>query len=88
MLLYTGYQKVLIIHVLQDLLVDKLDDDEYRIVGDIIDSTNKEYINEEIIGIKNKLLEYDIKRREEIKKIPLYNYDKGLGIGYSNFNIM
>lgn len=33
-------------NVLKGLLIDKLDDDEYKIVCDIIDSTNKEYINE------------------------------------------
>ena len=67
--------------VLKGLLVDKLDDDEYKIVCDIIDSTNTDYINKEINSIKNRLYEKDINRRKEIDKIPLIEYGKSLPIG-------
>lgn len=55
--------------VLKGLLIDKLDDYEYNIVSDIIDTTNKEYINKTI----NKL--------KEDRDIPNYLYRKGLPIG-------
>jgi len=55
--------------VLKGLLIDKLDDYEYNIVSEIIDTTNKEYINKTI----NKL--------KEDRDIPNYLYGKGLPIG-------
>lgn len=67
--------------VLKSLLKDKLDVDEYRIISDIIDSTNDGYINEDIIRIKNKLLEDDKKRSKEIEEIPLIEKGKSLPIG-------
>ena len=67
--------------VLKDLLIDKLDEEEYQIISNIIDSTNFDYINEEIIKIKNKLLKIDKKRYKEIEKIPLIDKGKSLPIG-------
>lgn len=67
--------------VLKSLLKDKLDVDEYRIISDIIDSINDDYINEDIIRIKNKLLEDDKKRSKEIEEIPLIEKGKSLPIG-------
>lgn len=55
--------------MLKGLLIDKLDDYEYNIVSEIIDTTNKEYINKTI----NKL--------KEDRDIPNYLYGKGLPIG-------
>ena len=66
---------------LKELLKDKLDDDEYNIVSNIIDSTNSDYVNERINGIKNYLIDVDIKRREEIERLPLYEKGYGLPIG-------
>lgn len=68
-------------NVLKELLRDKLNEDEYKIVSNIIDSTNYKYINDTIINIKNNLLVKDKKRTSEINKLPLYEYDKGLPIG-------
>ena len=57
--------------VLKGLLIDKLDDYEYNIVSDIIDTTNKEYINKKIKYLEKK---YNV-------ELPKYEYDKGLAIG-------
>ena len=54
--------------VLKELLIDKLDTNEYNLVSNIIDSTNKSYIND-IIDKYNK---YDL---------PKYKLNKGLPIG-------
>jgi len=67
--------------VLKKLLEDKLEADEYKIVTDIINSTNHEYINETITNIKERLLLKHEKRRKEIEKLPTYAYGKGLPIG-------
>ena len=67
--------------VLKEMLIDKLDKDEYNVISNIIDSTNKDYVNKEIIKIKEKLLNIDKNRYSEIDNIPLYNYGKGLPIG-------
>ena len=67
--------------VLKGLLVNKLDEEEYKIICSIIDSTNNSYINEEIINIKNKLLKIDKNRYSEIEKIPLIEDGKSLPIG-------
>lgn len=67
--------------VLKSLLKDKLDVDEYKIISDIIDSTNYDYINEDILRIKNKLIELDKKRSKEIEEIPLIEKGKSLPIG-------
>ena len=59
-------------NVLKELLRDKLNEYEYKIVSNIIDSTNYKYINDTIINIKNNLLIKDKKRTSEINKLPLY----------------
>ena len=68
-------------NVLKNLLIDKLDNEEYKIICNIIDSTNNNYINKEIINLKNKLLKQDKKRKEEIDNLSIYEYGKGLPIG-------
>ncbi len=55
--------------VLKKLMADKLDTYEYDIISKIIDSTNKNYINETINKVKKN------------NDIPLYEYNKGLPIG-------
>lgn len=67
--------------VLKSLLKDKLDVCEYKIISDIIDSSNDDYINEDILRIKNKLIELDKKRSKEIEEIPLIEKGKSLPIG-------
>lgn len=58
--------------VLFDMLKDKLSANEYQIIKNIINSTNKLYINEKIIQIRERLENYEI---------PLYSFNKGLPIG-------
>ncbi len=67
--------------VLKESFINKLDNNEYKIVCNIIDSTNNEYINEEIIRIKKKLFKLDKRRSKEIEEIPLLEKGKGLPIG-------
>ena len=67
--------------ILKNLLKDKLDNYEYDIICSIIDSTNSSYVNDRIGYLKEYLLSNDFKRRDEIEKIPLYNFNKGLPIG-------
>lgn len=67
--------------VLKEMLINKLDEDEYKIICNVIDSTNEEYVNGEIIKTKEKLLNADKNRHSEIDNIPLYNHSKGLPIG-------
>ena len=55
--------------VLKKLMADKLDIYEYDIISKIIDSINKNYINETINKVKKN------------NDIPLYEYNKGLPIG-------
>lgn len=62
-------------NVLKAMLIDKLDDYEYKIICNIIDSTNDSYVNEEIRKIKEKY------NNKEVDNIPYYLYDKGLAIG-------
>ncbi len=59
-------------NILKKMLISKLDSYEYDLISKIIDSTNASYINEEI-------LKY-IKRYNY--EISLYDYGKGLPIGY------
>lgn len=66
--------------VLKSMIIDKLDNDEYKIIAGILDSTNKGYINECIDELKNKELIYT-NRLKEVKDIPYYNKGKGLPIG-------
>ena len=67
--------------VLKDLLKDKLNHYEYNIISSIIDSTNSNYVNDKISILKEYLTTRDINRIEEIQKLPLYNFNKGLPIG-------
>ena len=53
-------------NILKNLLIDKLTNEEYKLVSSVIDSTNKEYINNKI-----STLGVDIR----------YSYGKGLPIG-------
>lgn len=66
---------------LKNLLIDKIDADEYKMVCDIIDSTNREYINKEINYIKDRLIISDKNRTSEIERLAMYEYGKGLPIG-------
>lgn len=75
-------------NILKELLKDKLNEEEYKIVSSIIDSTNESYINNIIINIKNNLLIKDKNRSEEINKLPLYEYNKGLPIGNMTSQIL
>ena len=68
-------------NILKDLLEDKLNKEEYDIVSNIIDSTDKEYINNSICDMKNKLIIKDKNRSKEIKELPLYKKGYGLPIG-------
>ena len=67
--------------VLKAMLKDKFSNLEYKIVCNIIDSTNQNYINDSITKLKNNELKYVINRKEEILEIPFYEYGKGLPIG-------
>lgn len=60
-------------NILKSLLIDKLDDFDYQIISNIIDSTNKEYINKVINMLKEK--------HKEANELPLYYHGKGLPIG-------
>ncbi len=66
---------------LKSLFKDYLNNEEYDIMCHIIDSTNCSYVNKEIIKLKKDLLSKDLNRSDEIEKLPLYMYGKGLPIG-------
>ena len=79
------------------MLKRKIKDKKYLdILFKIIDSTDSDYVNESIIKLKEKEINYlknsnlndKYKRIAEINRIPLYEKGKGLGIGYRNYNIM
>jgi len=67
--------------VLKELVRNKLDENEYKFLCLIIDSTNREYINLKIQDIKDKYLDKHPKFEKEMNAIPFYNYGKGLPIG-------
>ena len=67
--------------ILKKLLKDKLNENEYQILSNIIDSTNKDYVNKKIIDIKEKYLIKHPNLKEEVDSLPLYYYGKGLPIG-------
>ena len=71
-----------------DILIERLDKiyEDKRIVSllkDIIYSSNMGYVNREIDNIINRELKKDlsIKHKDELKRVPRYNYHKGLAIG-------
>ena len=68
-------------NILKGLLKDKLNTDEYNIISYIIDSTNYSYVNNTINNIKNRKLNIDKNRYNDIYNLPLYKYNKGLPIG-------
>ena len=74
--------------VLKSLLKDKLDSEEYEIICNVIDSTNDYYVNDRIRKLKEELILKDGKRKEEIEKIPLYEYKRGLSIGNMTSQIL
>lgn len=66
--------------VLKEMLKKDLSEFEYHYIEAIIDSTNQEYINNNIQFLKNQ--EYPLtNRKAEIDKIPFYQKGKGLPIG-------
>jgi len=67
--------------ILKDMLRKNLTDEEYKLMDIIINSTNCEYINDNIKRLKNKELSYNNKRTKEIEEVPLYEEGKGLPIG-------
>lgn len=58
-------------NILKNLIKPYLDNDEYKLMNSILDSTNVSYINENISKLSNKYNE----------DLPLYKFDKGLPIG-------
>ena len=71
-----------------DILIERLDKiyEDKRIVSllkDIIYSSNMGYVNKEIDCIINRELKKDlsINHKDELKRVPRYNYHKGLAIG-------
>ena len=71
-----------------DVLLDRLDKIfvDKRIIlllKDIIYSSNMSYVNKEIDRIINRELKKDlsINHKDELKRVPRYNYHKGLAIG-------
>ena len=67
-------------NILKNMIKYKLESDEYNILCNIIDSTNKNYINDKINSLKNNELLYT-NRKKEVLDIPNYKYGKGLPIG-------
>ena len=67
--------------VLKNLLIDKLDKDEYLLLEKIIDSTNSNYINEDISRLKEKIIKKNKKEKNKIIELPLYKKGKGLSLG-------
>lgn len=67
--------------VLKEMLYEYLEEDEYELIRGIIDSTDKDYINREIIRLKERELLRGGDRCNEIREIPLYDKGKGLPIG-------
>ena len=76
--------------VLKKTLERKIKDKKFlEILFKIIDSTDEDYVNECIIRLKEKEINYlknsnlsdKEKRIDEVRKIPIYKKGKGLGIG-------
>lgn len=68
-------------NVLKKLIKNDLTKEEYKLISMIIESTNCSYINNTINKLKDNELKYIEKRRQEVRDIPLYRYNKGLPIG-------
>ncbi len=71
-----------------DVLIEKLakifkDEDIMRLLRNIIYSSNMSYVNKEIDDIINRELKKDLStyHKTELKRVPRYNYHKGLAIG-------
>ena len=74
------------------------DKNALRIIEEIINSTNMEYVNERINYLKDNKIEYinslNISKKEKeikintIRSIPLYDYNKGLPIGNMTSQIL
>ena len=84
-------------NILKKMLKGKIKDEQYlKILFKIIDSTDEDYVNRDIMKLKEKEINYlknshlndKDKRIDEIKRIPFYAKGKGLPIGYRNYNIM
>ena len=77
------------------ILLNKLrklikDENLYKLVVNIIKSSNEKYVNEEIIKEKNRVIK-KIKNKEEqkqIKELPIYEDNKGLSIGNLSSQIL
>lgn len=67
--------------VLKKLLIDKLDYDEYELLSRIIDSTNLDYINQDISKLINKACKKHPKEQSKILELPFYKIGKGLSLG-------
>ena len=77
--------------ILKNILRKKIKDkDSLNILDSIIDSTNKKYVNEEIVKLKNSRINYlkqsNLKNKDklikEVEEIPLY--EKGFGVALRN----
>lgn len=71
-------------NILKRILNDNIKDKKaLDLLFKVIDSTNDIYINEQIIKLKDNRIKHlsSDKLIEETKQIPLYEYDKGCGIG-------
>ena len=77
-------------NILKEILKKKIKDkDALNIIFSIIDSTNKDYINEEIIKLKENRINYlnntNVNNKniliKEVEEIPLYKENKGVGLG-------
>lgn len=66
--------------VLKELLKERLNEEEYKLLFRIIDSTNDDYINREIDKKKKLLIENGIDKNK-VNDLPYYKYDKGLSLG-------
>ena len=86
-----------------DILISKVkkyikDKNALRIIEEIINSTNMEYVNERINYLKDNKIKYinslNISKKEKeikintIRSIPLYDYNKGLPIGNMTSQIL
>ena len=67
--------------VLKSMIKSDLTDVEYNLICKIIDSTNCDYINEEITKLKNEELRFIKKRRNEVIDLPICKKGKSLPIG-------